>query len=272
MSHDWKGKTALVTGASRGIGRALVEQLAAEGLNLLLVARDASKLEAVRANCEAHGVSARSVAADVSRAADRDALVEAAKEVDVLVNNAGIEVPVALEDQTEADIEAQIAVNLTAPILLTRALLPKLRERPRAAIVNVSSMSGKSATPYNAVYTATKHGLNGFTASLRVELQGSAVTCGVVCPGFVAGDGMWAGLGLRPPSMMKEVPLERVAKAVFRVMNGAHEVLVTPTPVRPLLALNALFPNLNGPALRWMGVMPTLEARAKRAMEGPRER
>ena len=145
-----------------------------------------------------------------------------------------------------ATSEAQLLTNLAAPIELTRLVLPGMLERRRGAIVNVSSMSGKVATPYNAIYAATKHGLNGFTKSLRLELQGSGVHVGVVCPSFVADTGMWADTGQRAPALMREVKPEKVVRAVFAVLNGAGEVLVTPGPIRPLLVLREMFPSIEG--------------------------
>lgn len=263
---NWRGKTALVTGASRGLGALIAERLAAEGLNLILVARDAAKLEGTRAACEAQGVRASVHSADITDPAVRAELVEAAGEVDVLVNNAGVEVTIGYGAQTEADVRSQIELNLVAPLELVRLMLPKLKARPRAAIVNVSSMSGKSPTPLNAVYAATKHGLNGFTSSLRIELAHTSVTAGVVCPSFVGGAGMWADTGVSAPPMMKEVPPSRVVAGVLQVMNGAGEILVTPSPVRPLLALSELFPDLNGPVLRWLGVIDALRKREARLL------
>jgi short-subunit dehydrogenase len=127
----------------------------------------------------------------------------------------------------------------------------------------VSSVSGKAPTPYNALYAATKHGINGFTASLRVELEGSGVTAGVVCPGFVKGTGMWADLHLAAPATMREVDPIRVAEAVRRVAAGAPEVIVTRSPMRPLLALAQLFPSLTESSMRRMGVLAVLKSRAE---------
>lgn len=263
----WGGRTALVTGASRGLGRVIAEGLASEGLHLVLVARDADKLAATQEACAKRGVRAEVRAVDLLDPEARAELVASAGEIDVLVNNAGIEIALGLVDQTEQMVANQIELNLRVPIELTRAFLPALESRPYAAVVNISSMSGKTATPYNAIYAATKHGLNGFTSSLRVELHGSPVTCGVVCPSFVAETGMWANTGVKAPALMREVRPERLVDAVLKVMNGKPEVLVTPSPVRPLLALNALFPALDGPMLRLIGVVPALQARARRVAQ-----
>jgi short-subunit dehydrogenase len=264
MIQELRGATALITGASRGIGAFLATRLAAEGMHLALAARKATRLEAVRAACEARGVTVRVVVADVSVAADRERLVHEAGDIDVLINNAAIEITRAITDQTDAEISAQIATNLEAPIQLTRLVLPRFLARRRGVVVNVSSMSGKSATPFNAIYSATKFGLNGFSGSLRLELEGTGVHVGVVCPSFVGETGMWADSGLRAPAMMREVKPEKVVQAVIAVIRGAPEVLVTPGPVRPLLAIRELFPGVDGAMLRRLGVTDALKKRAMR--------
>ncbi len=256
------GATVLLTGASRGLGAVLAARFAKEGMHLVLVARDATKLASVAAECEKLGVRVRVIPGDVSKRADREAIVKNAADADVLVNNAGIEIPLSVVDQSAEGVESQIATNLVAPIELTRLILPAMIARGRGVIVNVSSMSGKSPTPYNAIYSATKHGLNGFTASLRVELEGTGVHAGVVCPSFVADAGMWADSGGRAPAAMREVTPEKVVRGVLAVLRGAPEVLVTPGPVRPLLALRELIPGLDAAVLRWMGVTEVLAQRA----------
>ncbi|MES2641387.1 MAG: SDR family NAD(P)-dependent oxidoreductase [Myxococcota bacterium] len=263
-------KIVLLTGASRGIGVALARNLGEAGAHVVLTARDLGGLERVAADVRSAGGRATLVAADVATAEGRAAIVaatEAAGPVAAFVSNAGLEVPSAVAEQTPDQIEKQVAVNLVAPMLLTRALLPGMIARKAGVIVLVSSMSGKSPTPFNAIYAATKHGLNGFASSLRLELHGSGVHAGVVCPSFVADAGMWHDTGLAAPGMMREVPLAKVVAGMRAVLDGAAEVLVTPTPVRPLLALAQLFPGLDGRVLRAMGVMDTLAARARNTAE-----
>jgi len=265
MIGELAGRTALVTGASRGLGVRIARRLASERMNLVLAARDVSRLRELERELAASGLEVRVVACDVRSAADRERLLREAGAIDVLVNNAGIEVTRAFVDQSEAEVHAQIETNLLAPIELTRLFLPGLVARGRGAVVNVSSMSGKSPTPYNAVYAATKFGLNGFTASIAIELEGTGVVAGVVCPGFVAEAGMWADTGLSAPAMMREVSPEAVADGVVAVIRGAGEVLVTRSPVRPLLAFRELAPSIAGRVLKRMGVLATLEARAAHA-------
>lgn len=267
---DLRDRVVVLTGASRGIGAALAADLGRAGAHVVLAARDADGLARVAESVRAAGGRATVVVADVTRAEDRARLLEeaeAAGPVEVLVNNAGIEIAMALVDQTPEDVERQIAVNLTAPLLLTRAALPGMVARGRGRVVMVSSMSGKSPTPWNAVYTATKHGLNGFAASVRIELSGTGVHVGVVCPSFVAEAGMWADTGVKAPALMREVAPARVIAAVHAVLDGAGEVLVTPGPIRPLLAMAQLFPTLDGAVLRSIGVLDTLRERAKATAE-----
>lgn len=264
-------RVTLLTGASRGLGVPIALELARDGGHLVLVARDREGLDATAARVAAAGATPHVVVADVTRPEDRARAVAAAEAlgpVEVLVNNAGLEVPLAVVDQTPEDIERTLAVNLHAPLHLTRAVLPGMIARGRGVVVMVSSMSGKSPTPWNAVYTASKHGLNGFTASLRLELEGTGVRAGVVCPSFVAEAGMWASTGVKAPPLLKEVSPAAVAAGVRAVLDGRGEVLVTPSPVRPMLALAQLVPSLDGRLLKLLGVWEVLRARARATAEG----
>lgn len=266
MSLPLSGQRILLTGASRGIGRAIALDLAAAGAELLLVARSAEGLEALAAELATRGGRARWEAADLAQPADRARVIAAARAwggLTAVVNNAGIEHTLAFVDQTPEEIDQQVAVNLLAPLQLTHALLPELVARRDGAVVMVSSMSGKSATPYNAVYSATKHALQGFCASLAIELEGTGVRVASVCPSFVADAGMWHDTGLQAPPLLREVPLADVLGAVRRGLGRGGEILVTPTPVRPLLAVAALFPSIDGRVLRWLGVLDALRARAR---------
>lgn len=264
MAIDLQQRKILLTGASRGIGAHLALALAQRGAELILTARDTAKLGEIAQACEAAGAKVAAVAADLARPEDRARLVDAAGEPEILINNAGVEYTKRLLDQSDAEVAAQLELNLAVPIDLSRRLLPTMLERGRGTIVNVSSMSGKGATPYNSVYAATKYALVGWSSSLRIELLGSGVHVGVVCPGFVA-EGMWGRTGLRAPLAMREVSPAKVVKAVVKVIGGAGEVLVTSGPIRPILALRELFPSLEARALRSMGILRTLEQRAELA-------
>jgi short-subunit dehydrogenase len=269
---DIHGATAIVTGASRGIGPYIAKTLAREGAQLALAARDAAKLEETRVACEALGVRAIAVACDVNSTDDLRGLVgtteRALGPIDILVNNAGIEIPGMLMELTDAEADAILETNLRAPIRLTRLVLPGMLARKRGAIVHVSSMAGKSGAPYNVMYSATKFALQGLNESMQFELEGTGVHMGTVCPGFVADAGMWADRGEKAPRMVSAVPPQKVADGVLKVIRGSLEALVTPAPFRPLLALNTLFPGLQRPLVKRMGVAKAMR-NAPRAGAAP---
>ena len=171
--------------------------------------------------------------------------------VDVLVNNAGLDVIYPYEKLEPEIIDQIIEVNLTAPMILSRLFLPKMIERGRGHIVNISSLSGLVGTPYDEAYTASKHGLVGFTRSLRLTAIGEAYPVGVsvVCPGFISEVGMYntasKGSGLEAPAIFGTSPPENVAKAVVSaIIKDKAEVIVNPKPFRPLLFVQALAPSL----------------------------
>lgn len=261
MAIDLRQRKILLTGASRGLGTYIARDLAERGAQLILSARNEAKLGETARACEALGATVRVVAADLMNADDRARLIDAAGEPDILINNAGVEYTRRLLDQSDAQVHAQLELNLAAPIDLSRRVLPAMLARGHGTIVNVASMSGKGATPYNTVYAATKYGLTGFSSSLRIELLGTGVHVAVVCPGFVAA-GMWGRTGLRAPLALREVEPEKVARAVIKAIGGGREVLVTAGPVRPLLALRELFPAIEAPMLRSTGILRTLRSRA----------
>jgi short-subunit dehydrogenase len=276
---DLKGKVVLLTGASGGIGGAIARAMAMEKAILILAGRNRENLTRIAEAVTAAGGRAVLAAGDVCNDIDREAMIaiaEAEGPIEVLINNAGVEIPVAILDQTSAEIHQQLRVNMLAPILLTRQVLPKMLNRSRGIVVMVSSMAGKSPTPYDSVYSATKFGLNGFTASLRFELSGSGVHLGTVCPGFVSDAGMWAATGMKAPALFPEVSMAKVVAGVWKVLAGKEEVIVAPGPVRPMLALAELFPSAQAPVMRLLGVEDTMKKRAKivqgkrRAWKGPK--
>ncbi|WP_163863041.1 SDR family oxidoreductase [Myxococcus eversor] len=185
-----QGKSVVVTGASMGIGEELSVALAARGANLVLAARSEDALQRVKQRCQAAGGKAIAVATDVGdpeacrRMVDR--AVEAFGGVDVLVNNAGISMDARFEDITDLTIfERLMRINYLGAVYCTHHALPYLKAR-RGLLVAVSSLTGKTGVPTRSGYAASKHAMNGFFDSLRVELMGTGVDVTVVCPGFVA--------------------------------------------------------------------------------------
>lgn len=249
---DLQGRTALVTGASGGLGVHIAKRLAQEGMDVAVAGRRQEALEEVVAELRRLGVRAAALVADLSDLANVDSLIADAQTalgpVDVLVNNAGIETVGAFTSHTEQELTEMVNVNLTAPMLLTRRLLPDLLARGRGHVVFIASVAGKVGPAYNEPYAATKAGLIGLTQSLRAEYRDSPVGFSVVCPGFIAGDGMYermAKQGHRSNRLMGETTLEKVTDAVVRAIeNDRAELIESGTPLRPLLALGQLSPGL----------------------------
>ena len=256
---ELRGKNAIITGASRGIGVYIGRALAREGVNLAVAARSAKELEAAASELAALGVRAVPVPTDVTDDTGRKALIERAEAelgpVDILVNNAGIEQVSHFARQAPEVIVKIIETNVIASMLLARQLLPGMLERRRGHIVNMASLAGKKGTGYIAVYSATKAALIEWTAALRVELEGTGVGASVICPGFVAEAGMFVSYGRPAPRLTGTVSPERVGSAVVRaIRKDLQELLVSPSPIRPLLALNTLAPGLGNAVVKRMGL------------------
>jgi short-subunit dehydrogenase len=179
---------ALVTGASSGIGAAFARSLAADGTNLIVVARNADRLEALAEELRAaHAVEVRTLPADLTTAAGRQLVEETAgrhEHLDLLVNNAGFGTAGDFATLDADGEEREIQLNVLALVRLTRAALPGMLARGRGTIINVSSMAGFQPSPYNATYGATKAYVNSFTEALAEEVRGTGVRVQALCPGF----------------------------------------------------------------------------------------
>lgn len=249
---DLRGANALVTGAAGGLGRHIARALAARGVRLALSGRHEEPLQELGGELRRRGAAAELVLADLADSEQTAALVERAEAavgpLDLLVNNAGIEVAAAYPAFTDEELAVVAQVNLIAPMVLARHALPGMLARGRGQIVTVSSLAGRGGNAYNVLYATTKAGLLGFTRSLRAELAGSPVGASVICPGFVARDGMYARmqqLGVSAPVALRPVQPERVARAVIdAILDDRPDVLVTYWPMRPALAVQELAPRL----------------------------
>jgi short-subunit dehydrogenase len=249
---ELRGANAIVTGASRGIGVHIARALAAEGVNLALTARSGDELEVVRAEMAGSGVKAAAIVCDIADTAERAALVERAESeigpIDIVVNNAGIETASQFHTTAEDDLRRVLDVNLMAPMLLTRAVLPGMIGRGRGHIVNIASGAGKVGVAFEASYSSSKHGLVGLTRSLRAEYSASPVGFSVVCPAFVSDAGMydrWVRDGVKAPWYVGWSRPTKVAKVVVScIRRDRGEVLVNFPPVRPLVTLLAAAPAI----------------------------
>ena len=187
-----KGKTALITGAARGIGRAAAIALAKEGVNIGMIARTEETLQNVAQEIEAEGVKASYAVADVSSNEEVTTAVAKIKEelgeTDILINNAGIAKLGGFMDLDIAEWEKIIQVNLLGAYYVTRAVLPDMIERKSGDIINISSTAGQKGAPVTSAYSASKFGLLGLTESLAQEVRKHDIRVSALTPSTVSTD------------------------------------------------------------------------------------
>ncbi|MBV9958807.1 MAG: SDR family NAD(P)-dependent oxidoreductase [Acidobacteria bacterium] len=186
---DFKGKTALITGGSRGLGLVLAREAARQGARVAICARDAEELERARADLKARGASVLAVPCDVTQRVQVNELVESVRErfggIDVLINNAGVIQVGPVEVMTLEDYEEAMRVHFWGPLYTMLAVLPLMRARRGGRIVNISSIGGKISVPHLVPYSASKFALVGLSQGLRAELQKDGIVVTTVCPGLM---------------------------------------------------------------------------------------
>ena len=265
------GTTAVITGASRGIGVHIARALAAEGVNLSLAARSVAELDAVRDEMATSGVRAIATRCDVTDAADRAELLRRTESEigppDILINNAGIEIVNRFESAAEDELTRILDVNLTGAMLLTRSVVPGMLVRGRGHVVSIASGAGKVGVPFEVAYAASKHGLVGMSNSLRCEYEAAPIGFSVVCPGFVSDTGMyarWEQDGFRAPKIAGRSTPGKVARVVIScIEKDRAEVVVNTPPVRPLIVLANIAPGIVPRLMRWFGYAGVFERMAK---------
>ncbi len=212
-----EGKTALITGASRGIGKAIALRFASEGANIAFsdIRRD-ENMENLEKELEASGVQARGYASDASSFADGEKLVEeVAKDfgrIDILVNNAGITRDNLLMRMTEADWDLVIKINLKSVFNLTKAVQKVMLKQRYGSIINMSSVVGVNGNGGQANYSASKAGMIGFTKSIAKELGSRNIRCNAIAPGFIETEMTHSLPEDKRAEWMKSIPLRRGGK------------------------------------------------------------
>jgi NADP-dependent 3-hydroxy acid dehydrogenase YdfG len=230
-----EGRVAIVTGAGRGIGRAVALALAGEGAAVVLAARSRADLAAVAAEIKEAGGRALAVPTDVTQDAAVEALAEqTAAELgrtDVLVTSAGAAAFGQFADSKPGDWEQMLALNLRSVMVCCRAVLPAMLRQRSGLILNVASIAAKRALPGSAVYTATKAGVVGFSRVLAEEMRPHGVRVGVLVPGAVDTP-IWDSLGASPPreKMLRPEDVARAALLMATLPPNAslEEVVLLP--------------------------------------------
>jgi len=247
---------AVLTGASSGIGRELAWALAERRARLVLVARNATGLEQVAAECRRRGGEAATLAGDVTEAATRSAAVRLADErwqgLDLLVNNAGVSAHGRFADSDESTLRRILEVNFFAAVELVREALPLLRQGRDPAVVNVGSILGHRGVPYNAEYAASKFALRGWSESVRPELAADGVELLLVSPGATATgffDHLLAKRGELPWGAATAIPPQEVARQAVRAIEQRRREVIPNWRGRLLVVANRFLP---GCVDRWM--------------------
>ncbi len=239
---DLAGRTALLTGATGGLGRAIATALAGRGARLALSGRKAEALAALAA--ELPGEGHRVLAADLAEPGAAGKLAAEAGEIDVLVANAGLPGAGRLDGFSPEEVTRALRVNLEAPMLLAQALFPAMIERGHGHLVFISSLAGKAASPQTSIYNATKFGLRGFALGLRSDLGPRGVGVSLVSPGFIRDAGMFADSRAEAPPGLGTASPRQVGAAVVKAIEADKvEITVAPLPSRAMAHLALLSPS-----------------------------
>jgi NAD(P)-dependent dehydrogenase (short-subunit alcohol dehydrogenase family) len=228
-----EGKTALVTGGSRGIGLAVAQKLGEMGATVAICARDAQRLENAANELKRSGIRALGMHADVTLASDIELLMQKTEAslgpIEILVNNAGIGYFGPVQAATEAVWDSVLDTNLKGVFLVTRAVAAGMIERRSGHIVNIASLAGKNSFAGGAVYCASKWGLLGFTYSAAEDLRAYGIRVSAICPGSVITEfGPHTGKDVN--KMLKP---QDVAHAVAMLLTQARQSFISEISMRP---------------------------------------
>lgn len=258
--YELKGKKVLITGGSRGIGPVIAESLLLKGASVALAARSESALQIVAERLSSTGEKVITVPVDLNIQSQREMLIDSVikefGEIDILINNAGLETEGAYAELSWQAISETVEVNLLAPMALTRLVLPLMLAKNTGHIVNIASIAAKSGAPYAAVYSGTKAGLAEWTRGLRLELKGSGIRFSTIFPGYVREVGMFARFGRKSPFIIGSCSPGQVAKAVLNaIRKGKIEKIVNSMPLRYSFAINEVSPEFGDWLMRVSGAV-----------------
>jgi short-subunit dehydrogenase len=244
---ELEGKRVLLSGATGGLGRAIAQELAGHGAELILSSRKKEDLDGLADSLPGGARLHKVIVADLAESGAAERLVEQAGDVDVLVANAALPASGKLDHFSSDEVERAIRVNFESPILMARALGPRLVEQGEGHLVFISSLSGKVGSPRASLYSATKFGLRGFAFGLREDMRPHGVGVSVVSPGFVRGAGMWADAEVKPPPMIGTTTPEKVGRAVAQAIErNRNEITVAPRRQRFIAEVGYRHPEFAG--------------------------
>jgi uncharacterized protein len=241
------GRTAVITGASSGIGRAAALEFAGRGCNLVIAARRGEELEEVARACRERRVECTAIVADVSARTDCKRLIDSAGRFDILVNNAGFAVFDSIENAKPEDLEQMMQTNYFGAVWCTQAALPAMLARGEGTIVNVASIAGLMGYAQMGGYCATKFAMIGFTEALRDEVIGRGVRIAMVCPGTVeTGFFVKAERGKMPGAsrLILAIKPERVANAICDSAEDGRYRRILPFGAAAYMRLKDFSPRL----------------------------
>jgi NAD(P)-dependent dehydrogenase (short-subunit alcohol dehydrogenase family) len=263
--YDVRGKTALITGGSRGLGLVLARELARERARLVICARDEDELEEARRDLAGRGAEVLAVPCDVTDRLQVQNMVGTAYErfghVDVLVNNAGVIMVGPMETMTLEDYELAMKVHFWGPLHTTLAVLPAMRARREGRIVNISSIGGKIAFPHLLPYNASKFALVGLSEGMRAELASHGVLVTTVCPGLMRTgsprnawfkgrhEEEYAWFTISDSLPGSSVSAEKAARQIVAACKRGDAELIISLPAQLAVAFHGLFPGLTADIL-----------------------
>jgi short-subunit dehydrogenase len=261
-----QGKTAVITGASSGIGKAAALEFARRGANVVLAARRLDLLETVAAQCRALGVTATAVATDVTKREECVRLIASVPRVDVLVNNAGFAIFDAIASAKPEDLQSMMDTNYFGTVHCSQAVLPQMLARRDGAIVNVASIAGIMGFARMGGYGATKFAVIGFTEALRDEVLASGVRVALVCPGTTDTEFfVKAERGKMPGAsrLILAVKPERVARAICDAAEDGRYRRILPLLAATYMRMKEISPRLAHLLMRRVSAL--LERRSERS-------
>ena len=230
MANELKGKVAVVTGSTSGIGQGIAELFARAGASVMLNGfGDAAAIEKLRASLEKQsGATVRYHGADMSKPAEIADMMKAAEQmggVDVLVNNAGIQHVAPIDEFPPEKWDAVIAINLTSAFHTTRLALKGMKAKKWGRVINIASAHGLVASPNKSAYVAAKHGIVGFTKTLALEVAELGITSNAICPGFV-----------HTPLVQIQIE-DRARELGISVEKAARDVILAPQPTKEFVKI-----------------------------------